>query len=139
MIKLINSPPPLLAVRAFIRDDSGKILILKRTPGDSHGDLWCLPGGKVDHGQSAIEAIAREIFEETSLQSTAPEFLFYMDGLPAKAGDQHFLTLFFLVDVTGLIVLNEESSEFAWLDAAEMDRYAFAFDTDTAIQRWLKT
>jgi 8-oxo-dGTP diphosphatase len=136
-MKALNNPP-LPAVRAIILNANQQILILKRSPGDSFGERWCLPGGKVDYGQSAEEAIIREIFEETSLQGSPPGFLFYMDGLPVEQGNQHYLTLFFLVDVTGSIRLNEESSEFAWVDAASLDQFAFAFDTEMAIRRWLK-
>jgi mutator protein MutT len=133
MINPKKLPPPLLAVRAFIQDD-GKILILNRAPGDAYGNLWCLPGGKVDFGQTAEEAIVREVLEETSLECTSAQFLFYMDGLPEEPADKHYLTLFFECKVKGSLRLNRESSEFSWIGPEDIDIYKFAFDSDEAIQ-----
>jgi mutator protein MutT len=127
-------PPPLLAVRAIIRDDAGKILILKRSDADAYGNLWCLPGGKVDYGQPAIDALIREVAEELSLACTSVLFLFYMDGLPSAPGDPHYLTLFFSCQVTGTIKLNWESSDFAWVGHADLGNYEFAFNNDKAIR-----
>ena len=132
----LNTPPPLLAVRAFIRDESGKILILKRASGDMYGDLWCLPGGKLDYGQTAEEAIVREVKEETSLKCTSTQFLFYMDGLPVEPEDKHYLTLFFSSEVNGEITLNHESSELAWIVPNNLDQYEFAFGSDKAIEAY---
>jgi ADP-ribose pyrophosphatase YjhB (NUDIX family) len=41
-----------------------KVLLTRRTD----NGLWCLPGGKLDPGESAAEACAREMFEETGLR-----------------------------------------------------------------------
>ena len=133
MIKPGELAPPLLAVRAFIRDDTGKILILKRASNDMYGDLWCLPGGKVDYGQTAEEAIVREVKEETLLECTSAKFLFYMDGLPIEPDDKHYLTLFFRCEVNGKLRLNRESSELAWIEPNKLDQYEFAFGSDKAI------
>lgn len=133
-----HTPPPLLAVRAIIRDDAGKILILKRASGDMYGDLWCLPGGKVDYGQTAEEAIEREVKEETSLECISTQFLYYMDGLPTEPSDKHYLTLFFRCQVKGEIFLNRESSELAWLEPSELQQYDFAFGSDKAIKTYWK-
>ncbi len=50
---------------AIVFDDSRqKILLTKR----SDNGRWCLPGGGIDPGESAIEACEREMIEETGLQ-----------------------------------------------------------------------
>jgi len=138
MIKPEDLPSPLLAVRAFIKDGNGKILILKRASSDNYGDQWNLPGGKVDYGQTAEEAIRREIQEETSLVCTSTQFLFYLDGLPEKPDAKHYLTLFFDCLVQGEISLNRESIDIAWMIPGEMSKYDFAFRTDSAINNYYK-
>jgi 8-oxo-dGTP diphosphatase len=127
-------PYPLLAVRAIIKNEADEILLLKRASKDAYGDMWCLPGGKVDFGQTAEEAIIREIQEETSLICSSSEFLFYKDGIPQNPGENHYLTLYFYCQANGTIELNRESSRFAWLGLEELGKYDIAFNNDDAIK-----
>lgn len=57
--------PPRLAVRAAIlhRD---RVLVVNAYPGQQ-SDLWCLPGGGVEPGQSLPDNLIREVAEETGL------------------------------------------------------------------------
>jgi 8-oxo-dGTP diphosphatase len=132
------NPRPLLAVRAIIEDKEGRILILKRAPEDEYGTLWNLPGGKVDYGQTAEEALIREVLEETSLECTSCRFLFYMDGLPETEGERHYLTLFFLCacEFDADIRLNEESSAYLWIETGRISDFRFAFKTENALNRF---
>ena len=50
-------------VRALIPNRSSEVLLQHRT--DTH--LWGLPSGAVEPGESAIEALKREVMEETSV------------------------------------------------------------------------
>lgn len=54
---------PLDVVCAVIERD-GKILVAKRQPGGPAGGKWEFPGGKIKSGETANEAICREIEEE---------------------------------------------------------------------------
>jgi ADP-ribose pyrophosphatase YjhB (NUDIX family) len=50
---------------AVIFDEKrGKILLTRRTD----NGLWCLPGGKMESGESVEECCRREVFEETGLE-----------------------------------------------------------------------
>jgi 8-oxo-dGTP pyrophosphatase MutT (NUDIX family) len=53
-------------VRARCRD-ADAVLLLRRRRGDSLAGHWELPGGKVDAGESHVEALRREMWEETGL------------------------------------------------------------------------
>jgi mutator protein MutT len=129
---------PILAVRAIIQDKDKRVLILKRSDEFAFGDLWCLPGGKIDFGQTAKESVAREVKEETALICRACKFLFYMDGLPEKEGDNHYLTLYFACQADGAIEINRESSEFVWVRPGDIGKYEIAFGNDEAIREYLK-
>jgi ADP-ribose pyrophosphatase YjhB (NUDIX family) len=62
--QLIGSRPLLLpGVRALIFNPQGEILLLRRV------DMprWCLPSGSVELEETALEALKREVAEETSL------------------------------------------------------------------------
>ena len=53
----------------IIRDPNNynKILFLQRHMDDWGGGMWNLPGGKIEEGESALEAVKREVEEETNL------------------------------------------------------------------------
>lgn len=53
-----------LGVAVVLRDERGWILLERR----SDCQLWGLPGGRIEPGESIREAAAREIKEETGLQ-----------------------------------------------------------------------
>ncbi|TRW95235.1 NUDIX domain-containing protein [Paracoccus sp. M683] len=56
---------PRLAVRAAILQDD-RLLIVNAYPG-RQSDLWALPGGGVEPGQSLPQNLMREVAEETGL------------------------------------------------------------------------
>jgi 8-oxo-dGTP diphosphatase len=51
-------------VCAVIHDEERRVLACLRPEGKHLGGLWEFPGGKVEHGESPEEALAREIMEE---------------------------------------------------------------------------
>ena len=64
MRQLIGTRPMLLpGVRALIFNPQGAILLQRRL------DMprWCLPSGSVELGETALDALKREVAEETSL------------------------------------------------------------------------
>lgn len=54
-------------VAAVIRRDD-KVLVALRPSHKRHGGLWEFPGGKVDDGESRLEAIRRELGEELAVE-----------------------------------------------------------------------
>lgn len=57
-------PTILSSVKALLLHD-GKYLLLKETL--RKGDIWDLPGGKIEYGESPEEALHREVREELDL------------------------------------------------------------------------
>jgi ADP-ribose pyrophosphatase YjhB (NUDIX family) len=53
----------LSAAAACIRDEGGRILLLRRADG-----LWSVPGGGLDPGERLDQAVVREVREETGLE-----------------------------------------------------------------------
>lgn len=62
---------------AFIYDNEGRLLLQKR--GD--GDLWGIPGGEIDPGESPADAVVREVWEEMGVL-VEPEQLAAVFGGP---------------------------------------------------------
>lgn len=76
------------ACGVVILDEDGKLLMMKRTPNtrNDHG-MWSIPGGKIEFGELAEDAIRREVDEELGLQLGDLEYLGYIDHIIEK--DQH--------------------------------------------------
>jgi 8-oxo-dGTP pyrophosphatase MutT (NUDIX family) len=58
-------PPDVLVPAAFavVRDDTGRILLCRRADTGN----WEIPGGSVEVGESALDAVRREVEEETGV------------------------------------------------------------------------
>lgn len=63
----MRPPGPLrLSVKAFLLDDSDRLLLLDCADPDRPGVRWWeLPGGGVEPGEGEVEALVREVLEET--------------------------------------------------------------------------
>ncbi|NDV85668.1 NUDIX domain-containing protein [Aurantimonas aggregata] len=64
--------PVTLGVRAAIFDADGRIFLVRHT----YVSGWYMPGGGVEPGETAIEALTREVFEEGNIALEAPPQLF---------------------------------------------------------------
>jgi 8-oxo-dGTP diphosphatase len=65
----VTEPPLVRVVGAVVVRADGKLLLIKRGNEPGRG-LWSLPGGHVEPGESDVEAVAREVLEETGLVVT---------------------------------------------------------------------
>ena len=102
-----------IVVGAVIQYDSDEILLLERVSDDFMGGLVELPSGTVDPGEEVLEALQRELEEETGLQITMLER--YMGSFDYISGSgKKTRQLNFLIGVSDTpVVLNpEEHSQF---------------------------
>jgi mutator protein MutT len=64
---------PRATIAALYIEYEGKILLLHRQENKSQGNRWGIPGGKVDKGETPLQAVLREVKEETGYDfSTQP-------------------------------------------------------------------
>lgn len=77
--------PLTVGVRALVVDGEGKVLLVRHTylPG------WHLPGGRVNKGETAAAAAARELREEAGLVSMVPPRLLGLYGRFRHGGSDH--------------------------------------------------
>ncbi|MBU2885412.1 Nudix family hydrolase [Gilvimarinus agarilyticus] len=54
-----------------VQDTEGRILIAKRPEHAHQGGLWEFPGGKIESGETLIQALDRELFEELDIRVDA--------------------------------------------------------------------
>ena len=108
---------PILAVSAAIIRD-GKVLIVRRARPPAAG-LYTLPGGGVEVGETLMEAVVREVREETALAIEPVALAGYREAIVKDDGGRirrHFVILSFAARwIAGEPVLNEELTEARWL------------------------
>jgi 8-oxo-dGTP diphosphatase len=87
---------------------------------------WDLPGGRIEPAELVVEALRREVREETGLEVTGqPQFLFVQEGERTLQGRRRHVwrSFFFAVEVLpGEPVPGHEVQAVRWLDAAAMER-----------------
>ncbi|MDP6549892.1 MAG: NUDIX domain-containing protein [Dehalococcoidia bacterium] len=108
---------------AAIFDSSGEKLLLTRRSDNGH---WCFPGGHMEPGESAIEACAREVEEETGLivrvgkliavYSSPHRIAEYADGNRFQAVVLHFEA----EPIGGEVSLSDETTEVGYFSPEEM-------------------
>jgi mutator protein MutT len=68
-----------ITVVAAVIERGGQILIGQRKRGSKHALEWEFPGGKVEPGETHVEALTRELREELGIQATIGEELAHYD------------------------------------------------------------
>jgi 8-oxo-dGTP diphosphatase len=116
---------PYLAVSAAIIR-GGKVLVVRRARSPAR-NLYTLPGGAVEVGETLIEAVIREVHEETSLRIEPVALAGHREVIVRDAEDQierHFVILCFAARwLGGEPSLNTELDDARWLDPAELAAY----------------
>lgn len=63
-------------------------------------DYWCLPGGRVDFGESGEEAMRREIIEEIGQEPRIERLLWVVENLYQQNGTRyHEASLYYLASL----------------------------------------
>jgi 8-oxo-dGTP diphosphatase len=62
-----TSPRLIACVGGIVKDASGRLLLVKRGQEPAKG-RWSVPGGRVEAGESDVDATAREVLEETGVR-----------------------------------------------------------------------
>jgi ADP-ribose pyrophosphatase YjhB (NUDIX family) len=77
---------PEVCVGAVVIHD-GRLLLVQRGRGAGQG-LWSIPGGRVEAGERMVDAVAREVREETGLAVDAGPWVGYVERI---GPDHHFV------------------------------------------------
>ena len=118
MIKISIKTTELAGCAILVRNSEDKILLLKRSP-QSHfaPDLWGFPGGKIEAGESALEAVVRETQEETQLRVTNVKSLGVINNVVAA---------YFTDEFEGEVEIDFEHTDWKWVSRAHLANYELA-------------
>jgi ADP-ribose pyrophosphatase YjhB (NUDIX family) len=90
---IFSRPTPFVAADAAIVDDGGRILLIRR----ADNQLWALPGGALEVGETAAAGAVREAYEETGLRCRAVALVGVFDSRLLRSGTPlHLYHLVFL-------------------------------------------
>ena len=111
---------PVLSVDAVIIQNQ-QILFAKRNI-EPYKDYWCLPGGRMDIGETCENAVVREAREETGLICTVEKLLGVYSG-PGRDPRGHTVSIGYLLKpVGGKLTGNFESSELKFFPLPEIPK-----------------
>lgn len=114
---------PEPTVGALIFNQQDQLLIVQTHKW--HGN-YTIPGGHVELGEHLLEALEREIREETGLALQEAKFVCYQEFVydPCFWEERHFIFFDFLCRVSpGEVRLNDEAEEYAWVDLDRVEDY----------------
>lgn len=114
----------MVGASALILDQAGERVLLTRRTDNGR---WCLPGGRMDPGESLAETCVREVREETGLEvevvrliglySSPDVLVVYADGNRRQIVAAHFLVRV----VGGTLGLSNETSEAGYFSQDELE------------------
>jgi phosphoglycolate phosphatase-like HAD superfamily hydrolase/ADP-ribose pyrophosphatase YjhB (NUDIX family) len=127
--------PPLATVGALIFDTAGRVLMIRT---QKWSNLWGIPGGKIKWGEPSLDALRREIKEETDLEVEDIRFVMVQDCIHSKEfyRDAHFILLNYTCRCAGpaMVKLNDEAREFRWMTLSEAQQLPLNQPTQRLIQ-----
>jgi phosphoglycolate phosphatase len=121
---------PVVTVGALIFNSREDVLMIQT---HKWSNLWGIPGGKTRFGETSIDALRREIKEETDLDVEDIRFVLVQDCIHSKEfyRDAHFVLLNYTCRVASVLSgtqgegsdpvvnLNEEATQFRWVPIGE--------------------
>ena len=118
-----------------------KALIIKRGHEPRKGE-WSLPGGIVELGESLVDAVKREVLEETGLIVEAGPIVETFDRVhrdPDGRIRYHFVIVDYLcASPVGDAVAGSDADAVAWAAAEEIDGYGINPHAAEVIRRGLR-
>ncbi|MBQ8768369.1 MAG: NUDIX hydrolase [Oscillospiraceae bacterium] len=108
-----------LVVCVWVYDGNGKVLLTRRAKGKSFAGTWENSGGAAQAGETSLQAIRRELFEETGIAAEESEF-----ELLCSDKDNHTLYDFYClhrqVAIEDIKLLPGETDDVQWATFAQV-------------------
>lgn len=137
-----------VAVKAVIVNAEGKVLLLQKGDDNerhaNNSGRYNLPGGKTDPGESLLGALAREVFEETTLKLKltselqpiyAGEWRPVVSGVPLQ-----IVGLFYACSSwEGEVSLSSEHKGYSWISKDEVGSFDILPPEDAVVKAYFST
>jgi ADP-ribose pyrophosphatase YjhB (NUDIX family) len=135
---------PLVGVAAVVFDVRGQVLLVQRGREPSRG-AWGLPGGLIDIGEALVDAVRREVLEETGLDVEVRDLLAAFEPIIRDSEgrvEYHYVVLdYWALARSGEAAPSDDAAAVAWVDArdaAALASYRLAPETARVVQLGLE-
>ncbi len=128
---------PIVGVGAVIVDGE-RVLLIRRGHEPLKGE-WSLPGGAVELGETLVEALAREVLEETGLRVEVGSVIDVIDRVQRTSDgrvEHHYVVVDYVCRmVGGTLAASSDAADARWVAIGELQAYRL---TDAAHRIVLK-
>jgi mutator protein MutT len=87
---VLSRPTPFSGGDAAVIDDEGRILLIRR----ADNQMWAMPGGALEVGETPAEGVVREALEETGVESEPVALVGVFDSRLCGSLTRHHLYIF---------------------------------------------
>lgn len=127
-----NTTAPLIKAASACVWRDGKVLLARRGKVLGQG-TWAFPGGRVEPGETALEAAHRELMEETGVSADLQQMIGEFRITTAEA-------TFHIISFTGFYtggdaVAASDSDAVAWVLPEELNSYRLSQNIEAAVKR----
>jgi 8-oxo-dGTP diphosphatase len=116
---------PMVGVGAVVWDGKNVLLARRGRPPAAH--TWALPGGLIELGEVAAEAVCREVQEECGITVTAGPVLGLFEPIERDPDDRiryHFVVVDFLAYYSGgELRAGDDATDARWVAPADLPVY----------------
>ena len=108
-----------LVVCVWVYDGRGRILLTRRAPQKTAPGTWENSGGAAKAGESSIQAIVRELYEETGIVAEQRQFEFLESGQDGSMHYDHYC-LHCSIDISQIVLQPGETDAVKWATFEEI-------------------
>jgi len=111
---------PVVAVGAVVLVEPDVVVLIQRANPPSKGS-WTLPGGKLNRGESLVDAVRREVLEETGLEVEVGQLIEVVELVEST---HHYVVLDYLARKTGgTLRAGDDAADARYVRVSELAEY----------------
>ena len=119
-----------IVAKLIMIDPGGKYLLMHRSDHPTFGMDPDLPGGTLEGAESPVEAMIREVYEESGVTVDASSIQEVYSGVDYSTHGTHYVLFVANLNTRPEIKMSWEHSSYVWLDKGEfLERARGAKDT----------